>query len=291
LQELCSYPNQIRDSIIGERLKTDLTEEQQQLFSQRFSSAVLSPDGRWVAALRQGPGAPALVLYDAATLHEVRSLSGYSREDDRVLSFSPDSRELAAIGHQPGADPKWPMETTLKVWDTSTGQLLRTLRLNYEGGVGVGAMALSSDWQWLATVAGRTMREATSIDVWEVSTGRHVRTLAGLPVRWLEGGLPPLKAQGAAPDYPPDEADIFSSALSAKMADGAAAQKGSNPGLGDFAILQYQHPVELAPNDPELHFKLGAQFEARGAAVKSQIICEWTHAIREWNRREVVETQ
>jgi len=158
--------------------------------------------------------------------------------------------------------------TALKAWDISTGQLLRTLPLYHEGGVG--AAALSNDWQWLATVPQgewALMQMQTSVDVWEVSTGRHVRTLAGLPVRLFRSNEPPLKAQGAAPDYPPTEVDALISRFFPKRADGAAAQKGSSPGVRDFAISQYQRAVDLAPNNPELHFKLGAEFEARGAAA------------------------
>ena len=251
---------QLWDSITGQRL-AEVTERQPRF----FSSAVLSPDGRWLAALKlgeggNGPGAR-LVLYEAATLHEVRSLFDFS-EVPALLSFSADGRELAAIVMQPDS------VTALKAWDISTGQLLRTLPLYHEGGVG--AAALSNDWQWLATVPQgewALMQMQTSVDVWEVSTGRHVRTLAGLPVRLFRSNEPPLKAQGAAPDYPPTEVDALISRFFPKRADGAAAQKGSSPGVRDFAISQYQRAVDLAPNNPELHFKLGAEFEARGAAA------------------------
>ena len=260
---------QLWDSITGQRL-AEVTERQ-------FSSVILSSDGRWLAALRHGEGGNGLgvrlVLYEAATLHEVRSLFDFS-EDPALLSFSADGRELAAIVIQPGS------VTALKVWDTSTGQLLRTLPLYHERGVG--ATALSSDWQWLATVPQREWEVyipepatsrfllpemQTSVDLWEVSTGRHVRTLAGLSVRLLPGNEPPLKAQGAAPDYPPSEVDVLMSVWEAKRADAAAAPKGSSPRVRDAAISQYQRAVDFAPNNPELHFKLGAEFEARGAAA------------------------
>ena len=259
---------QLWDSITGQRLASTLTEEQavklnqlwdgeitspapqsrrladlteqQELFSQFFSSVVLSPDGRWLAALRAGParkeGAPPatpiekgpafglgtqLVLYDAATLHEVRSLSDFS-DIPRLLSFSADARQLAAIGQLSGPD------TTLKVWDTSTGQPLRTLPLYHDRRVG--ATALSNDWHWLATVPEEEM---TSIDLWEVSTGRRARTLAGLPIRWLQGNAPPSQTQGVAPDYPPSQSQLSLAREFVKQAD-ALVQKGDRNG----AILQ-----------------------------------------------------
>jgi len=135
---------------------------------------------------------------------------------------------------------------------------------------GVGAAAWSNDWPWPATVPQgewALMQMQTSVDVWEVSTGRHVRTLAGLPVRSLRGNEPPLNAQGSAPDYPPSEPDLIMSGVLAKGADRAAAQKGSSPGVLDVAIRRYQQALDFTPNDPELHFKLGGEFEARGAAA------------------------
>ena len=225
-----------------------------QRLPQFFASALLSPDGRWLAALRSageiGQQENQLVLYDAATLHEVRSLSDFS-PDSALLSFSADGRELAAIGQ-----PLQGSDTMLKVWDTSTGQLLRTLPL-YHGLVG--AMALSNDWQWLAAVPqqGEVPQMQTSVEVWEVSTGRPVHKLAGLPVRSLRSHEPPLQAQGSAPDYPPTPAEVLFSGILAR----------SNARVRDAAILRYQQALNLTPNDPELHFKLGAEFEARAAAA------------------------
>jgi WD40 repeat protein len=267
----------------------DVTERQPQF----FFSAALSPDGRWLAALKQKGGGgqgKQLVLYDAATLHEVRSLCDFSQDpaDPALLSFSADGRELAAIGYQPGADAKRPMDTTLRVWDTSTGQLLRTLPLYHERGVG--AAALSNDWQWLAAVPQQgevgqmqaqsyselsdrianqqaevaQMQMQTPVDVWEVSTGRPVHTLAGLPVRILRNNQPPLQAPGAAPDYPESLADMIFHGVNTRSPNGIAPQESSK---ASAAILRYQRALDLTPNDPQLHFALGAWFEARAVTA------------------------
>lgn len=261
----------------------DVTERQPQL----FVSAVLSPDGRWLAALSAREGGKQLVLYDAATLHEVRSLCDFSNDplDPALLSFSADGRELAAIEIQPLQPGS---ATLLKVWDTSTGQLLRTLPLYPERGVG--AAALSNDWQWLAAVPQpgevaqmqaqfyselsdlianqqaevAQMQMQTPVDVWEVSTGRRMHTLAGLPVRILRNHQPPLQAQGAAPDYPESIADMIFHGVNTRSPNGIAPQESSK---ASAAILRYQQALELTPNDPQLHFALGAWFEARAATL------------------------
>jgi WD40 repeat protein len=248
---------QVWDSITGQRL-ADLP----------APGAVLSPDGRWLAALRDARGhvfEKQLVLYDAATLHEVRSLFDFP-PDATLLSFSADGRELATIEIQP---PEIQLQggsaTVLKVRDTSTGQILRTLPLYHEL---VGATALSNDWRWLAAVPqqGEVAQMQTSVDIWEVSTGRRVHTLTGLPVRVLSNRQPPLHAQGNAPDYP-DVVDMMMSGIRARSANGLSPQEIFNARVRDAAILKYQQALDLTPNDPDLHFALGAQFEARGAAA------------------------
>jgi hypothetical protein len=45
------------------------------------------------------------------------------------------------------------------------------------------------------------------------------------------------------------------------------AQEISNPRLRDAEILRYQQALAFTPNDPELHFALGEEFETRAVTA------------------------
>ncbi len=184
---------QLWDTTTGERL-AEHTEEQQVL---QMFSGVLSADARWLAVLRSKPpdNRLQLVLYDASTLREVRSLPGPELSYPGALALSPDGRLLAGIQLSPDG-------IRAAFWDTSTGQVVRTFPLypggHIPGGILTPVLAFSKDGQWLATVPPGA---ETSIDLWEVSTGRRTRTIAGLPVRSFEFQQPPAEAHGDAPDH------------------------------------------------------------------------------------------
>lgn len=104
-----------------------------------------------------------------------------------AITFSPDASWLAS-----GAN-----DDTIKIWDTATGHLLRTL---YGHSSNVNALAVSPDGKLLASGSGdmTSKREVptfkqgglvggardNTIRIWDVQTGREIKTLSGheLPV-------------------------------------------------------------------------------------------------------------
>jgi WD40 repeat protein len=79
----------------------------------------------------------------------------------RCVVFSPDGRRLAGSAE----------DNTVKVWDTQTGQEIRTFK-GHTGGVH--SVAFSPDGRRLASAAGDP-----TVKVWDVQTGKEVLTLRG----------------------------------------------------------------------------------------------------------------
>src|SRR5512145_760565 len=104
-----------------------------------------------------------------------------------TVAFSPDGRWLASGGK----------DDTIKIWDTSTGYVLRTL---YAHSSNVNAIAVSPDGKLLASASGdRTDKRDLStfkrggivggvqdntVKIWDVQTGQQIKVLSGheLPV-------------------------------------------------------------------------------------------------------------
>ena len=112
--------------------------------------------------------------------------SGHTKPINAIV-FSPDANWLASAAN----------DDTIKIWDTSTGHVLRTL---YGHSSNVNALAVSPDGKLLASGSGdmTTKREIptfkrggivggardNTVRIWEVQTGREVKTLRGheLPI-------------------------------------------------------------------------------------------------------------
>ncbi|HEV2835462.1 MAG TPA: caspase family protein [Pyrinomonadaceae bacterium] len=104
-----------------------------------------------------------------------------------ALAFAPDASWLAS-----GAN-----DDTIKIWDTATGHLLRTL---YGHSANINALAVSPDGKLLASGSGDMISKRefptfrgggiaggardNTIKIWDVHSGREIRTLSGhvLPV-------------------------------------------------------------------------------------------------------------
>jgi WD40 repeat protein/serine/threonine protein kinase len=123
-------------------------------FKRSFSVA-FHPDGRHLAA---GSG-PTVVVWDLRTEQQT-VLSGHDGDINRVV-YSRDGARLATASD----------DHTVRLWDATTGQLLRTLRNHQRGAVDV---AFSPDGATLAS-AGRDR----TVRLWDVTTGAEVRVLSG----------------------------------------------------------------------------------------------------------------
>jgi WD40 repeat protein len=120
---------------------------------------VFSPDGQHLAG--GGGRQPAdVVVLDAATGKEVRILKGHEMQIAAV-AYAPDGKRLASLS----------LDNTVRLWDTATGQALRTLRLGGKpsGGTDGRGLAYSPDGKRLAAAAG-----TETVKVWDAATGQEL---------------------------------------------------------------------------------------------------------------------
>jgi WD40 repeat protein/uncharacterized caspase-like protein len=99
-------------------------------------------------------------VWDAASGQAVHTFGGRDSNNLRSAAFSPD-KTLAATGHVDGA---------LKLWELSSGRLVRTLWHSRS----VGAVAFSRDGSRLLSGSSDT-----TVRLWDTATGQAVRTFAG----------------------------------------------------------------------------------------------------------------
>lgn len=125
-----------------------------------------SPDGQLIATGRGYNNVGEIRIYNSTNFTLVRTLSGHYLETDRVR-FSPNGQLLASVGY----------DGNLKIWNVSTGALLRTLlHGSYsQGGLPV-SLAFSANGEFIATSG---YGSNTVVKVWHVSDGALIHTLAG----------------------------------------------------------------------------------------------------------------
>jgi WD40 repeat protein len=125
--------------------------------SKQVRSVAFSPDGRILAS---GSEDFTIKLWDVAAAKELKTLQGSksSLEGFMAVAFSPDGKTLAGL------------EGDIHLWDVSSGQEIKVLKLSGEAGFTV---SFSPDGQALACGDDRTVK------LWEVATGKELKTLTG----------------------------------------------------------------------------------------------------------------
>jgi WD40 repeat protein len=134
--------------------------------SEGVSVLAFSPDGRWVAT----PGDGIVRLWDVETGAESRHFEG-STDWINDLAFSPDGRYLAAaFGTYTSAVGGGTTDTSLHVWDVTTGEEIRRIKHPVQ----VTGVAFSPDGQTLFSSAyDGVLRE------WDFTSGQELRQLVG----------------------------------------------------------------------------------------------------------------
>ena len=99
-------------------------------------------------------------IVDQRFVPTAQTLSGHAGLVFSV-AWSPDGKQLASANG----------DTTIKIWDVSTGQVVQTLSGHADV---VLSVAWSPDGKWLASGG-----DDTTIKIWDISTGHVVQTLSG----------------------------------------------------------------------------------------------------------------
>jgi WD40 repeat protein len=135
--------------------------------SAAVTSAAFSPDGSRVIS---GSSDKTLILWDTATGQLLRRFQGHSDRVSSVAFLRDGSRVVSGSGgslhsHFEGRDK------TLKLWDATTGQLLRT----FEGhSAGVTSVAVSANGALLLSGS-----EDRMLKLWDATTAKLLRTFQG----------------------------------------------------------------------------------------------------------------
>jgi WD40 repeat protein len=150
------------DTATGQLLRT-FTGHTSEVASVAFSpngERIASASGHWTGQDKPGE----VLIWSASTGQVALALKAHSRGIHwKALAFSPDGARLATGSY----------DQTIKIWDTATGQLLRTL----EGHTYViSSVAFSPDGRLLAS----SSRDKT-VKIWDTTRGREIRNLGGHP--------------------------------------------------------------------------------------------------------------
>ena len=138
----------------GERIQT--LKEVPNYSLQVFSSAVLSPDGRYAAS--GGVGIDSKIrLWDVTNGKLLHRLSGHSKHISS-LTFSPDGRFLLSGGKK-----------KIKLWEVVTGKLVRTFGDFFSSQNDVTSLTFSADGRYALSSNGKG-----EMVYWDVASGKEL---------------------------------------------------------------------------------------------------------------------
>ncbi len=132
-------------------------------------TVAFSPDGLTLAS---GSRDGAVMLWDVQTGKKLRTLEGHEQPVSSV-AFSPDGRTLASAGRPQSVDPRLSRDGRIKLWDTRTGEQVRTLEGHSHT---VGCVAFSPNGDLLASGGGWY---DDTVRMWNTRTGEEDRILEG----------------------------------------------------------------------------------------------------------------
>jgi WD40 repeat protein len=126
-------------------------------------SVAFSSDGKQIASsggdLEQGPGD--IIIWDRATMQEVRSIAASRSHGIQEVAFSPDGTRLASTCN----------DGSVALWDTATGQPHQTLKGPEQSG---GGLAFDSQGSRLVVT-----RQDNSLAIWDLTTDQELHSLVG----------------------------------------------------------------------------------------------------------------
>ena len=132
-------------------------------------TVAFSPDGLTIAS---GSRDGAVMLWDVQTGKKIHTLEGHE-QPVRSVAFSPDGLTLASAGRPHSVNPRLSRDGRIKLWDTRTGEQVRTLEGHSHT---VGCVAFSPDGLTLASGGGWY---DDTVRMWNTRTGEEDRILEG----------------------------------------------------------------------------------------------------------------
>jgi WD40 repeat protein len=134
--------------------------------SQSITSLVISPNGKNLISSSENQ---TVKFWDLETGKEINTFLKLDRQI-KTIAISPDGETLITsdeIFHQ--INSQYRTDSSIKIWDIHTGNLLTEINPGYE----MGKLVISSDSKILMTCS----RWGEFLKIWDLNTGEHLTTL------------------------------------------------------------------------------------------------------------------